>query len=171
MGYPLSVLVNPVVAYEGQLADSDNNVSKISRLAGGTILPGRFVCFHSGDPDGKVELPVSTGEVTAQSAGITIYDAMFSSFTGTGGPGNPYLVNDMMPVLRRGRIWVTVEEAVTAFVSPVFVRFTANAGTTAIGRFRTSADTARAVQLPGAQFLTSQSTIDGLALLEVNLPL
>lgn len=71
-------------------------------------------------------------------------------------------------VLKRGRIMVQVEEAVTP-ASPVFVRHTAGAGGTQKGAFRASADTASAVAWTAARFLTSAAA-QGVAVLEVNLP-
>jgi hypothetical protein len=70
--------------------------------------------------------------------------------------------------LTRGRVYVTVEEAVTP-ASPVFVRHTAGAGGTQKGAFRASADTATAVAWTAARFLTSAGA-GGQAVLEVNLP-
>lgn len=86
-----------------------------------------------------------------------------SSPTGAGVPPK-YLGN----VLKRGRIIVQVEEAVTP-ASAVFVRHTAGAGGTQKGAFRASADTATAVAWTAARYLTSAG-IGGFATVEINLP-
>lgn len=79
--------------------------------------------------------------------------------------------NAVGSIVSRGEVWVQVEQAVNPS-SPVFVRFNA-AGATgtnpAVGRFRTDADTSRAVAVPTARFLTTAAA-GGLALLEINLP-
>lgn len=71
-------------------------------------------------------------------------------------------------VLKRGRMYVRVEEAVTP-ASPVFVRHTAGAGGTQKGAFRASADTSTALAWTAARYLTSAG-VGGIAVVEVNLP-
>lgn len=164
MPFPTSILDNPVVALVGQLADNGSNPDGIvsGQVINATIAPGLLAVWHAGDADGTIRAPAATGEVTAfNPRGITIYEAS--------SPNNPYAIGDMVSLLKRGRIWVAVEEAVTPASTP-FVRFAAGGGGTVLGGFRASADTATAVALPGAKYLTTQATIGGLALLEVNFP-
>lgn len=54
---------------------------------------------------------------------------------------------------RKGRIWVTVEDAVSKGDN-VFVRYATGAGGSQKGAFRSDADTSTAAQLTGAQFFT-----------------
>ena len=70
-------------------------------------------------------------------------------------------------VVRRGAVYVLVEDAVAAG-DTVFARHTAGTGTQ-LGAFRSDADTATADAIPGLQFLTS-TTGAGVALVDVNLP-
>ena len=78
-----------------------------------------------------------------------------------------YSDGDPMPVIKKGRVWVPVEDAVTA-ESAAFVRFVA-AGAEQLGAFRSDADGTDAVALPGAKFV-SDAEAGGLALLDLNLP-
>jgi len=71
------------------------------------------------------------------------------------------------PVLRRGRIWVTAEGAVTRWTVP-FVRYATGAGGTELGSFRGDADTATAATCPWALFLTD-ATAGQLVLVEISL--
>ena len=78
-----------------------------------------------------------------------------------------YADGDPMPVIKKGRVWVPVEDAVTS-ESQAFVRFVAD-GAEQLGAFRSDVDGADAVALPGSKFV-SDSEAGGLALLDLNLP-
>ena len=78
-----------------------------------------------------------------------------------------YKQGEEISVMRKGRIWVYVEEAV-AVNDSVFLRHTVN-GALLAGDFRTDDDTARADQIPNARFITA-TTAAGLAVVEINLP-
>jgi hypothetical protein len=80
------------------------------------------------------------------------------------------LVDAMGDVVRKGRIWVRIEETVVVG-DAVFYRFAAGGGGTALGRFRNDADTATCAALPGATWIKGGTVALGaIALLEVNLP-
>lgn len=80
-----------------------------------------------------------------------------------------WLGSDSMNVLRRGRIWVRPEDAVT-IASDVFIRHTQGlAPAETVGRFRTDADGSNADQLNGARWL-SNAGAGVLAVLEINIP-
>lgn len=165
MAIQTGVTYTPAVAIEGQLADLNNHDTR-SYAAGVDITNGRFVVM--GATDGRCKLPTATGQITGGTAlGISIYEPTRmvnwpSSVT------VPYPQGSTVPVLRRGPIWVKVEEAV-APGDPVFVRFAAGAGGTALGSFRKSADTATAVQYPGAVYLDTAAA-NGLARVDLNAP-
>ena len=85
--------------------------------------------------------------------------------------------NEPVNVLRKGRIWVPIEQAVTPFSSPVFVRHTVNGGLDQLGAFRIDADTANAEAVTAVAEWQDSITIAGLphnfvglGLLSVNLP-
>lgn len=162
-----SVLQTAVAAIEGMLADNAG-ISVISRAAANAAIPqGRAVVFVAGDTDAQVRIPATTGQVSGPNL-------MGVSFFEDTAPANPYAVGDQVPVLRKGKVWVLVEEAVTP-ASSVFVRHAAGTGGTAakpLGGFRASADSntsATLVSIDVARYLTSASA-DGLALLAINLP-
>ena len=89
------------------------------------------------------------------------------SLSGTPNPG--YLITKTMSVLREGRIYVLVEEAVTPADIP-HVRFEAGAGGTKLGAFRKSTDTGTAEPLPGEFRFKDSAGAGELAILEVSLP-
>lgn len=71
------------------------------------------------------------------------------------------------PVMRRGRIWVTAEGAITRWTHP-FVRFASGAGGTELGSFRGDADTASAAACPFIIALTD-ALAGALVLVEISL--
>ena len=74
----------------------------------------------------------------------------------------------MVNAMRRGRVWVVVEESVTSD-DPVYLRFRADGATKQPGQFRKSSDSGNAVLLSGARFVTSAGAGE-LAVVEINLP-
>ena len=106
-------------------------------------------------------MPDATGEVT----GLVGQGVVLRSHTQPQNEG--YADGDPMPVMKKGRVWVPVEDAVTADTA-AFVRFVA-AGAEQLGAFRSDADGTDAVALPGAKF-ASDAGAGELALLELNLP-
>ena len=118
--------------------------------------------------DDKAHAAVVTGSIsTAGSAlGVTVHTHTNEQQYGTAG-GTGYDLEDVMSVMRKGRIYVEVEDAVTAGAQ-AFVRFEATSPELH-GAFRSDADTADAVALPGAFFRTTTAA-GGIAILEVNLP-
>lgn len=163
-----SYVVDKAAGYPGAVANSVPSVRE-SKAAAAAVNFGTFVCRRAAPADGDDQCanPAATADVTARGRGIAILDQTKKGpqYGTVGG----YVANDQVEYLRQGQIWVTVEEAVVQD-GPVFVRFAAGGGGTQLGAFRTSADTATAVQLPSAIYKTSQPTIGGLALVELNLP-
>jgi hypothetical protein len=164
MPFQTSITRFPVVGVAGMLADT-NDVDVDSKVAQASVAPGLAVVFNSGDNPDLVRAPTTTGQVTTagQLKGVTMWDT--TALT------NPYAAGDPMPILKCGVIWVIVEEVVSP-LSPVFVRFAAGAGGTALGAFRASADTATAVQVP-SQIMSYESTttaVNQLVKLRVNIP-
>lgn len=71
-------------------------------------------------------------------------------------------------IMRIGSLWVTVEDAVTAFTTAVRCRHTAGAGGTVLGAFRGAAVAGETFLLTGAKWLSSASG-GARAKLEVNM--
>jgi len=145
---------------EGGLADS-GLTDKITRRCA-TIVKFGYGLIQTA-VEGVAALPSATGFVF-EGVAVMVHKAKPNS-TGVG----QYEIDEAITTLRKGRIWVLAEEVVNPS-SPVYLRHTVNAGTTAPGRFRASADTARADLISNARWLTTTTAIDQLALLEINLP-
>ena len=144
----------------GQLADIGNHdVITRANAYGDTIPFGVFVT--KGANEGEAVLPDATGEVTGL-VGLGVVGRSNMQPQGEG-----YADGDPMPIIKKGRVWVPVEDAVTA-ESAAFVRFVA-AGAEQLGAFRSDADGTDAVALPGAKFVTD-AIAGELALLDINLP-
>jgi len=158
-----------------------------------SVDPGLAFRGMLGDPnDDSFAIPLANGAAAAQGFGIMVRrdatnpEDQFDVFSATGqapvgvlvhtqAQQNPALAGslgvdllEMASVLRRGRIWVRVEEAV-AVGDPVFFRHTAGGGGSEIGAFRNDADTASCDQVTAAAWLQG-SAAAGVALLELNIP-
>lgn len=77
-------------------------------------------------------------------------------------------IDEEIPVLKKGRIWVYSEVAVNPTLA-VFMRHTTTT-TELPGDFRTDADTARADDISSVASWVSTTAGAGLALLEINVP-
>lgn len=162
---------SPAVAAEGLVSgnfDFKQILSGIVDATNGAVQFGRLVRVKTAPAAGSlpvVELPDATGEVTGDSAlGVVVRD--LENEVPASGVFAGYGTGDICSVLRKGRIWVISEDAVSAVMAPVFVRFTANGAGKDIGQFRTDADTDKAVALPGAHFL---NTCDAGGLVEIEI--
>ncbi len=138
-----------------------------SHLAEGAVPFGRFVSVGT-DLDRQVLLPSSAGEITNKKLirGVAVQShAIESELSGANPP--QYKDKDAVSVMKKGRIAVNVEEAVTPS-DAVFVRHASGGGGTNLGEFRTDADTATAAELANAKWITSTPGA-GVAILELNL--
>lgn len=157
-------VVDHPIAFPGQPADLTHS-TVISKIAAGTIPFGSFCVRAAAGVDESCALPVATADVTARPWGVAIKD---QTHRGSNNLDNE--ANDMVPVMTKGRVWVTVEGAVTNGAA-AFVRFAAGGGGSILGLFRADADTATAVAIPnGAGIFRTATSGAGLALLELNLP-
>lgn len=99
--------------------------------------------------------------VTVGAFGVAVEDSASQSTTG-------YAARARGNFLRKGRIWVTVENAVTRG-QQAYLRHTSDGGSnTALGTWRGNWDAGRAAAWPKATFATAASAA-GLAQLEVSL--
>lgn len=150
-----------VKGIEGGLGDSGHNDIVTRVHATLPVLFGRGVIGNA--VEGEVALPSATGFVLT---GVSVATQLAKpNATGIA----QYDAKTPIPVMKKGRIWVLAEQAVNPS-SPVFCRYTVNGGTTAVGRFRADADTARADAVTDARWLTTTTAADQLALLEINIP-
>lgn len=149
--------------FPGERADADA-YSALTCVATAATAFGLAVA-QSGSGN-QCALPAAAAD---KIVGITMHTAREQGYqTGT----TQYESGDPLPVMTKGRIFVTAEQAV-APGDPVFVRFAVNGGNNVLGALRKDADNpgagATAVQLPGAVFRTSASA-GAIAVVEINLP-
>ncbi len=158
---------DPAVAFPGQPADIGfkDDISTIVEEASG-IAPG-LVVVRGTDPDRQAALP-SAAFTDAEVLGVSLRTHKARS-DGAVADNENYEDESRMPVRRRGRVWVVVENAFTAGAS-IFGRHTAGAGGSVIGRVRvTDNDTNTCSAVAGARLVTSGGAGE-LGLLELNLP-
>lgn len=165
---------NPAIAQLGLLGDN-GMTDKVSRYSAAVIPYGRCVSLDT--TPGKVKLPAAALDILDANSesrpveGIVIRtDAIEEQAANSLGVAAAnvaaYPIGYNFSVLRKGRIWVWAEEAVTP-ADQVFVRHTAS-GDEIPGNFRQDDDTTTAALLKGARFM-STTTAAGFVLLEVNL--
>lgn len=154
------------------LTESDANLSTATQQANVTGNPvpfGRGLA-RGGSP-GLAVLPSATsfvleGVSTNRAKALPKDNTVSPPQTGTA----RWNEAESMTVLRRGRIWVIPEDAVT-ITDDVYVRHTQGSQSNQTpGRFRTDADSAKADQVTNARWLTAAGAGE-LALLEVWTPL
>ena len=152
-------------AIEGQLADLENKDVMTGENTLTDIFFGKFVSRGAGD--NLIIRPAASTDITdvTKARGVALTHQAIESNLGSAAPFYPQ--KSAVNVLKKGRVWVKVEEAVTP-TDPVFVRFASGAGGTVLGSFRKTADTATAAQLAGAKYL-SNAAANGLALLELDI--
>lgn len=159
--YPLTM----TQAFEGALVDGANcHIMSGTNVAAASFF-GRACLAVAGFGDRFVQPTGSAGVFL----GILVHShAVEQSLVTPGAAGQP--VNQPGGILRRGRIWVVTETAITDVTVGVFYRHTTpGALPEALGRFRVDADTADATQVTAAKWLTTAAA-GGLAQLEINLP-
>lgn len=152
------------VGYPGMIADTNTGSRHIVSCVNPSDAIPVGVAVARGTDDDHVKLPTSAAEVTA-ARGIAVQDWL-SEITVSG--VQTYPVKSAVGVMRQGRVWVQVEEAVNDG-DDVFVRYATGAGGSQKGAFRKSADTATAGALPTAKYVTTASA-SGLAMVEINMP-
>lgn len=160
----LSYSQTMTVAVAGMIADGAGAPHDVvSRVNITDEIPfGVAVADIAGD-EGTIELPDSSG---ALICGIAVRSLTVEE--GAASVENAYPADSACAVMKKGRIWVQVEKAVTVD-DDVYVRHTANGGNTQLGAFRDDSDTNRAIQITNARFVTSSSG-SGIVQVEINLP-
>lgn len=118
------------------------------------VVPGLAVVLVS---DGIVRLP-TTGDTPEDILGCAMRsESTIDANTGEPGDTNPYRAGAVIPVARKGPVWVEPEGAVTAG-GRVFVRIS---GTGVIGSFAGADDGADRIELDNAEWLTDSRTVNG----------
>lgn len=120
---------------------------------------GFGLAVAQGSQDGECRALAATSD---KVVGVSVFSHADNENTGVAG----YAAQSAVSVLRKGVIWVKVEEAVVA-EDPVYVRAVATTGEVA-GAFRKSADGTDTILLSGCKFLSSAAA-GALALVSVDL--
>jgi len=158
-----SISTTMALAYAGLLADSGFH-DVISRVNGEASAEIRFGAMVAQDTaDDECDLLAAD---TDKPIGVVVHSHAYDKPNDLGDTG--LKPKAMVNVLRKGRIWVPVEEAVVA-MDPVFVRHTVADSGSFQGAFRKSDDNNETIDLTGvARFLTSASA-SGFAVVEVDM--
>jgi hypothetical protein len=156
--------VDPALGFRGLLADPNFNKFAIPMANGAAAAVGFGIMVRrdATNPVDQFDIFSVTGQ---EPLGILVHTHAQENPNLAGALGVDQL--ETASVLRSGRIWVVVEEAI-AVTDDVFFRHTAGTGTE-IGAFRNDVDTASCDQITNAQWLQG-STGAGVALLEINIP-
>lgn len=155
MAIPQTSINSISSGFPGNIVDTRSSV--VETFTAQSIL--NFGVFVVKGNSGKVKLPANGSEVTDKFAGIVLSSAVKH-------PG-PYEVNAVVPVLRRGAVFVLAEGAVTED-GPLFVVNGSGAGTP--GALRGDANGGAATQITTRARIIKGASAGQLAEIEINLP-
>jgi hypothetical protein len=125
---------------------------------------GFGLLVSQGTADNGAKRPAAAADVTTKALGfVRRLDGHYD-----GAADSEFASGEIVPIVRKGRMWVEVEEAVGAG-GAVYVRHTANGPLATLGKCRSDADSNNAALLPNAQYKSSTSGA-GLAQVEFSLP-
>jgi hypothetical protein len=130
---------------------------------GAQLADGKFVIRDTAGGEHAIKLPTQASDITGGllGFGVTMCDDIVEVRTNLLGSAAPLMKN----VLRKGHIWVQVEEAVTESAQ-VTVRYAA--GGLGLGSFGTGTGTSERAILAGAVYVSGASG-NGFAKVELNL--
>ncbi len=157
-----SYSIDQAAAFAGMKGDGAPVQDVVTGENAAAVLFGSYACLDSAV--GSIKAPAAAVDITAigKQVGVVLAKQdMVSSASGSA----QYPAKSAVPVMKKGRVWVTVEDAITVGTSTVNVRY---AGTGNKGAFAGAAVSSETAVLPGARWL-SNTTGAGVALLEINL--
>src|SRR5688572_4135058 len=157
---------NPAVAYPGMPVDTGftDDISAIVGTSAG-IEPGLFV-VRGGAGGERPPIGVVPAAIAATSVLGVVLRTQKTRLDLSASGNEVYENQSSIPVRRKGRVWVVVENTFTAGAN-VYVR-TVAAGAEKLGAVRTDTDSGDAVLLAGARLMTSGGAGE-LGILELNL--
>jgi hypothetical protein len=148
----------------GEIYDRRTSVAE-SFVAQAAIRFGQAVVAGT-DLDRQVTIPAGTGMTfRGISIGVWQIEQQLTAYPTTS--SGSYSIAAVVPVLRRGSIWVRVSQDVNPD-DPVYFVHT-DADPTIVGTFRKDANTNKADLVPHASFRKAALN-GGLAVVEINLP-
>lgn len=151
----------PGESYQGMLGDS-KETDIISRALGGAtnVEFGKMLAY--GATPAKECAPLADGAAAITFAGVAVHRHTPDRASLTADEG--IVPDEMVDLLRKGRVWVPVDEAVT----PGEAVYVVHTGATK-GSFRKSADGGNTLVIAGASWQSTTGAA-GIALLDLNLP-
>lgn len=154
-------------AFAGQIADLDFPTARVTATnQEGAAIPFGIAVTLSASQSDAVDSDVEEFDAAADKVfGVVVREHTIASddLAGTDAVEN----DEVCAVMRQGRIWVTVEDAVVKD-APVYVRHTSDGGSnTQLGSFRSDVDSNRARRMKGAKFASAAGAGE-LAILEFN---
>lgn len=163
----------PAVSYPGQIADNMEGKDLLSAAAFiAAMIYGTLGVTDETNTVGfdqlAVKAPGLTTDISVMGAvmGVVAADQARAQDPSVVNPQYPQF--SAVPLMRKGRIWVSAETAMADGANP-FVRFTAN-GALYVGNFRNDADTGKAVQMPSGQAVVRGTTSGaGFAVIELDI--
>lgn len=171
-----SVLVTPANAFGGMLADDAENDIITMKNADAVSMPfGYCVAFKTSSPSSDLDaiLPATSG---AKLAGIIVHKQNYSrTFTLPDGTVAGELdsvgivVGTGISVLRRGRIWVQVQQSVVPG-DRLFVCYTAATIYTAIGQLGNADESSNTIDATRVGVFLTTAAAGKFAKLEVDFP-
>lgn len=161
----LDYTINQAVAILGQIADSSKikDVESYKNPAA-AVFYGRVVT--RGAASDEVVHPAAGAGITDEKLVRGIVVAAHEVESKQDGAAPSYAQNSVVPVMRKGRIWVNAITAVTEGTSTVNVYFQ---GAGPIGGLRATADASDTAVLPKSKWKSSTTGANQLALLEIDL--
>jgi len=158
---------NPDAAIEGMEATTQIAKDRRSCIATEVVPFGHYVVAEESlEAPYTARLPTAAADIT-DGLGLGVARADTAS-EGLRSGNVGHAVDASFEALAEGDIWVVSEDIVPAIGTPAFVRHTAAAApNNVLGAFRTDADTASAVALPGARFMRTTTAINQLTILRV----
>jgi len=146
------------VAVAGMVSDS-RAANIISRAAEGDVDFG-LALIQGTDPKVQVKVPLAAAGVF-EGISVESWNVVQVLSTNTG----LYKDTESVPVLRKGKIWVHIDQDIS-INDPVYFRHTGGNE----GYFRKDADTGNADLVPTGVFRGDATAASGIAEIEINLP-
>jgi hypothetical protein len=153
-------------AVAGMLAD--NGPQEIGSAPAAEAIP--FGCAVVIKSDGTVELPKNTGALPATGAGSLVGVSIYKNHVPAGG----YAAGDMVPFLRKGRIWARFTGTAATYNEAMQIRHASDNSNSELAHRGTFTDAAASTTVGQEKTAFSKGIardgLTGLALMDLNLP-
>lgn len=157
-----SYAASPTIAVAGMLADTGDK--DIASYPAAEVIPAGRVCVLKSD--GTCELPKNEGALPTSGAGAPIGVSCYLSASPPGG----YQIGDMVPLVRKGRVWAEFEGTGATDLEVMNVRHSSTVATHRGKVTDAATSTSEGVEISALPRTVARKGTTGLALVEVNLP-